>query len=121
VQVRRTGSFGDLAAEPATALVLVLTELVQNAVEHAFPDERQGTVEVRAERSRGTLTVSICDDGVGLPPGFADAKSDRLGLQIVHTLVAAELHGSVEFRAQESGGTIATISMPLARAPREPG
>ena len=121
VQVRRSGSFGDLAAEPATALVLVLTELVQNAVEHAFPDERQGTVEVRAERSRGTLTVSICDDGVGLPAGFADAKSDRLGLQIVHTLVAAELHGAVEFRAQESGGTIATISVPLARAPREPG
>ena len=48
--LRRDGSFGEIPAEIATALVLVLTELVQNAIEHAFPDERRRAVEVVAER-----------------------------------------------------------------------
>jgi two-component sensor histidine kinase/PAS domain-containing protein len=117
VELRREGSFGELAAEPATALVLVLTELVQNAIEHAFPDEAGGTVLIRAERQRGALTVSVIDDGVGLPPEFLVTNADRLGLQIVHTLVSAELGGSVEFRHREAGGTTVTVSVPLAARP----
>jgi two-component sensor histidine kinase len=117
VELCRHGSFGQLAAEQATALVLVLTELVQNAIEHAFPDDGAGTVEIRAERQRGVLTAAVIDDGVGLPPEFLATNADRLGLQIVHTLVSAELGGSVEFRHRESRGTTVTVSVPLASRP----
>ena len=55
VVLRRTGTFGDLPAEIATSLVLVLTELAQNAVEHAFAAGQAGTVEVDAKRARGQL------------------------------------------------------------------
>src|SRR3954467_7978159 len=65
VVVERRGSFGEGPAEVATALVLVVTELVQNAIEHAFPDDRPGTVSVVARRQRGELAVTITDDGVG--------------------------------------------------------
>ena len=117
VQVSRDGSFGDVPAEVATALVLVLTELVQNAVEHAFPDERAGTVRVHAERDRGDLSVTISDDGVGLPPGFSADRTDRLGLQIVTTLVSAELDGTVAFRRDEvTGGTAAVVRGAAATA-----
>ncbi|MDQ3786016.1 MAG: PAS domain-containing sensor histidine kinase, partial [Actinomycetota bacterium] len=51
VRVRRTGQFGVVAAEVATPLVMVLTELVQNAVEHAYPPGASGEVVVSAERS----------------------------------------------------------------------
>src|SRR4051794_32270007 len=117
VRVLRKGSFGEIPAESATALVLVLTELVQNAIEHAFPDDRDGTVSVLADRVRGLLTVDIVDDGVGLPEDFATG-TDRLGLQIVRTLVSAELNGSVELRPNEgatdgAAGTRATVTMPL--------
>jgi two-component sensor histidine kinase len=118
VKVRRSGTFGEIAAETATALVLVLTELVQNAIEHAFPDERTGTVEVISERARGRLTVTIRDDGVGLPDDFGAERSDRLGLQIVQTLVSNELSGTVTFRAHgQGGGTAAELSMPMSLAP----
>jgi len=117
VELRRDGSFGQLAAEPATALVLVLTELVQNAIEHAFPDEAAGTVQVAAERQGRVLTVAVIDDGIGLPPEFLATNADRLGLQIVHTLVSAELGGTVEFRHREAGGTTVTVSVPLAARP----
>jgi two-component sensor histidine kinase len=119
IKIRREGSFGEMTAEPATALVLVLTELVQNAVEHAFPDDAAGTVTVLASRDRAALTVTVRDDGVGLPGEFSSANVDRLGLQIVQTLVSAELAGAVDFRPQEGGGTAVTVSVPLARASRE--
>ena len=93
VELRRTGTFGEIPAEAATALVLVLTELVQNAVEHAFTPGDAGHVEVSAERGSRYLSVAVTDDGSGLPPGFAAEASDRLGLQIVRSLVTAELGG----------------------------
>ena len=119
VTMTRDGSFGEVPAEIATALVLVLTEVVQNAVEHGFPDERSGSVTVAATRSRGRLEVRVSDDGVGIPPGFSGLAPERLGLQIVQTLMSAELAGSVEFRrSSPEGGTEAMLSMPLARRGR---
>ncbi|MBV9592579.1 MAG: histidine kinase N-terminal domain-containing protein [Actinobacteria bacterium] len=115
--IRREGSFGDLPAETATALVLVLTELVQNAIEHAFQDRAGGEVVVEAGRVPARLTVRVLDDGRGLPPGFSIERSDRLGLQIVRTLVGAELSGTIEIRPRAAGsaGTEAVIVVPLAR------
>jgi two-component sensor histidine kinase len=117
IRLVRIGSFGEVPAETATALVLVLTELVQNAVEHAFGEGRGGRVEVAAVRSEGRLMISVVDDGVGLPPGFSADASDRLGLQIVRTLVAAEMGGSMELRARDDGlpGTQAAVTMALTR------
>jgi two-component sensor histidine kinase len=83
VLVERIGSFGQLPADLATPLVMVLTELVGNAVEHGFPGARSGSVQVIGGRARGVLTVQILDDGAGLPERFSLDNSDRLGLQIV--------------------------------------
>jgi two-component system, sensor histidine kinase PdtaS len=98
--------------------VLVLTELVQNAVEHAFADGSAGTVVVSAGRERGRLAVRVCDDGVGLPEGFSMTGSDRLGLQIVRTLTSADLAASFELRPRENGvrGTEAVLSVPMHRS-----
>jgi two-component sensor histidine kinase len=53
----------------------------------------------------------VIDDGVGLPPGFDPARSDRLGLQIVRTLADADLHSAVEWksRAGSSAGTMVSL------------
>ncbi|MCW2529197.1 MAG: putative two-component system sensor kinase [Pseudonocardiales bacterium] len=115
VQIRRTGSFGELTANAATPLVMVLGELVQNAVEHGFGGQRWGTVEVSAVRDRAVLSMSVVDDGIGLPDGFDVTKSDRLGLQIVRTLADAELHAIVDWRSRagDDTGTIVTMRIDL--------
>ncbi|SEL96315.1 sensor histidine kinase [Rhodococcus maanshanensis] len=115
VHIRREGSLGVFPAERATPLVMVLTELVQNAIEHAFEPGEPGTVTLRAERSARWLDVVIHDDGNGLPPGFSLERSDRLGLQIVRTLVSAELGGSLGLHPAEGGGTDAALRVPLGR------
>ena len=59
VRVRREGSFGVLPSETATTVAMALTELLQNAVEHAYPvaDSAEGTIVVTAVRTEDRLTV----------------------------------------------------------------
>ncbi|MEX2291697.1 MAG: histidine kinase N-terminal domain-containing protein [Mycobacteriales bacterium] len=113
VAVRRSGSFGDLPAEVATALSMVLTELVQNAVEHAYPEPGEGLIVVAAAREPGALVVQVRDEGAGLPAGFDLSGSARLGLRIVRTLVEGELRGSLVVEPGTPQGTCAVLRVPL--------
>ena len=114
VRTRREGSFGELPSDLATPLALVINELVTNAVEHGLAG-RRGTVGLAAQRHgkagrEERLTVTVSDDGVGLPPG---PRREGLGLQIVRTLVQSELDGTIEWSAGEGGGTEVRIEMGL--------
>ncbi|MBO0839707.1 MAG: PAS domain-containing sensor histidine kinase [Sciscionella sp.] len=113
VSVRRHGSFGVVPAELATPLVMVLAELVQNAIEHGYPDGERGSIEVRVARSARWLDVVVSDAGAGLPEDFSLAATHRLGLQIVRTLVDAELRGSLELRRRQPRGTDAVLRVPM--------
>jgi two-component sensor histidine kinase len=119
IRVSRVGDLGVLDADRATALVMVITELVQNAIEHAFDTTTAtGYVTIRAERSARWLDVVVHDDGRGLPEGFSLEKADRLGLQIVRTLVSAELDGSLGMHASPDGGTDVVLRVPIGRRAR---
>jgi two-component sensor histidine kinase len=112
-KVRRDGSFGILPAALATPLVLVLTELVHNALAHAFPPGRAGEVVVAAKRSAAALDVVVADDGRGMPAEFDLDASAGLGLQIVRTLLDSELESELQLRPRPGGGTEAVLSLPL--------
>ncbi|MBE1547397.1 two-component sensor histidine kinase [Mycobacterium sp. OAS707] len=119
IRINRVGDLGVLDADRATALIMVITELVQNAIEHAFDgSKQQGCVTIRAERSARWLDVVVHDDGRGLPDGFSLEKSDRLGLQIVRTLVSAELDGSLGMHDVPTGGTDVVLRVPIGRKAR---
>lgn len=119
IRINRVGELGVLDADRATALIMVVTELVQNAIEHAFDrSTQQGCVTIRAERSARWLDVVVHDDGRGLPEGFSLEKSDRLGLQIVRTLVSAELDGSLGMHEVSTGGTDVVLRVPIGRRAR---
>ena len=104
IRARRTGSFGSISSDAATPLAMVYTELIQNAVEHAFAAERSGTIEIRCAREGDGLRLAVEDDGVGLPAGFDLEETASLGLSIVSTLVG-ELGGQISLgpRAEGSG------------------
>ena len=119
VRVYRKGTLGVLDADRATALIMVITELVQNAIEHAYDTSgTHGNVTIRAERSARWLDVVVHDDGRGLPAGFSLEKSDRLGLQIVSTLVSTELDGSLGMHDAPGGGTDVVLRVPIGRRAR---
>jgi two-component sensor histidine kinase len=119
IRINRRGELGVLDADRATALIMVITELVQNAIEHAFDaSTAAGCVTIRSERSARWLDVVVHDDGRGLPDGFSLEKSDRLGLQIVRTLVSAELDGSLGMHDVPTGGTDVVLRVPIGRRGR---
>ena len=112
VATRREGKFGTLPSEVATPLAMVLTEVLQNAVEHGFREET-GSILVTANRLVGRLNVTVEDDGRGLPAGFALDDSTSLGLSIVRTLVESELGGQIEMGTAAGGGTRVVLDIPL--------
>ncbi|HET7689410.1 MAG TPA: histidine kinase N-terminal domain-containing protein [Nocardioidaceae bacterium] len=112
VHTRREGTFGTLPSEVATSLSMVLTEVLQNAVEHGFGDS-SGRILVTANRLVGRLHVIVEDDGSGLPEGFDLDDASSLGLSIVRTLVESELGGQIELGPGPGGGTRAVIDIPL--------
>lgn len=104
-----TGSAGDIHSDIATPLSIILNELIQNAVEHAFTADG-GAVTVELERAERALVVVVRDDGIGLPTEMTQASGGNLGLQIVRTL-AEELRGELSF-ANEDGARI-RLQVPL--------
>jgi two-component sensor histidine kinase len=116
VATTRDGSFGTLPAETATPLAMVLTEVLQNAVEHGFGrgvDGAGGTITLTVRRQVGRLRVSVEDDGQGLPAGFDTEGSTSLGLSIVRTLVESELGGQLEVGPRADGGTRVVLDVPV--------
>jgi len=99
----------------ATPLAMVLTELLQNALQHGFPHpvKDAGLLEVSAVREPERLTVTVADSGVGLPDGFDLDQTTSLGLQIVRTLVVGELGGRLRITPRPGGGTEAVVDLPI--------
>jgi two-component sensor histidine kinase len=113
------GDAGNLRGDVATSLAVVLNELMQNAVDHAFQRESPtpvvGHVLVRLARLDGELVVEVIDDGIGLPEGFSLEESKGLGLSIVQALVSGELGGSMELGVErDGGGTHVRLRVPVA-------
>jgi two-component sensor histidine kinase len=106
---KSSGSFGTLPSAYATPLALALTELVTNAVEHGLAG-REGEVSIEAHRSEETLTVSVRDNGAGMPEGKVGSG---LGTQIVRTLIQGELSGTIDWHTMMGSGTEVTIEIPL--------
>jgi two-component sensor histidine kinase len=117
-----SGRFGLLPAAIATPLALVLTELLQNALQHGMAGwpgpAAGGSVLVSAVRTAVNLTVGVEDNGVGLPAGFSLDSTTSLGLQIVRTLVETELGGQLAIAPRPGGGTKVVVDLPVkASAP----
>jgi two-component sensor histidine kinase len=106
---------------------VVLAELLQNAVEHAFPSvggdsvfigssdgEAVGHVELVLASDADHLTLQVRDDGCGLPEGFDIDHTTSLGLSIVRDLVTSQLGGSIVM--QSNGGTLVTIDLPVQKS-----
>ena len=122
------GDGGRIPAAIASPLSVVLTELLQNAVDHGFPEgSGGGSVIVRIVNTGDELGLSVIDDGRGVDSGFELDHATGLGLSIVRTLVTTELNGRIDMRpltaadAESAGisttpvrGTIVELSVPLS-------
>lgn len=94
-------------ADVSISLGLIVTELVINALKHAFPGGRIGTIKAGYSSDGEDWTLSVTDDGVGLPHGEQDIKPG-LGTSIVAAL-ASSLSAEVETTDANPGVSVAII------------
>jgi two-component sensor histidine kinase len=105
-----------LALAEAIPLGLIVNELVTNAVKHAFPDGRRGTIRVRLERLGERLCLGVDDDGI--PLGSGRSEGTGLGLDLVRAL-AQQLGGRLEIGPiRGSGKFYVEFPGPKARSPQ---
>lgn len=112
VSISLQGDPGKLHSDLATPMAVVLVEVLQNAVRHAF-GPRGGAVMVTMERSAGRLRMVVRDDGKGLPE--AETLRTGLGLQIVRELVETELAGALTMESDR--GTRVIVDVPTQKPP----
>ncbi len=111
IQATVTGPPIFLPSKQATALALVLNELIANALEHAFSPARQnGQLDLALTQDGPRVTVTVADDGRGLPSSFDLGRDHGLGLQIVRTLVEKDLAGALQLENRPEGGSRATLT-----------
>jgi len=83
---------------------LIINELVSNALKHAFPEERTGTITISLRSpEKDTLALSVGDNGIGLPEAIDPHTTTSLGLHLVAILVEDQLKG--EITVEREGGT----------------
>lgn len=104
-----------LGVDQAIPAGLILNELVSNALKHAFPQGRCGSIVVEGGAAGGRVHLAVGDDGVGIPEDFRPENSRSLGLRIVQIL-ARQLKGTFDF--ERSVGTTFRVSFPLKSTQR---
>ncbi|PWC36458.1 sensor histidine kinase [Azospirillum sp. TSO35-2] len=104
-------------ADRATPLAIATSELVSNALLHAFPHGHPGTVRVVLEGAENGMRLIVRDDGVGLPAGMPSqhkrpsrgGASSGLGLNLVQAL---SHQAGAALKIERDNGTIFTLSIP---------
>ena len=94
-----------VAANKSVSLGLIVTELVINALKHAFPRHARGKIVVDYRSNGPDWTLSVKDDGVGMPTGDQRAKAG-LGTGIIEAL-ATHLGSSIQVLASNPGVAVA--------------
>ena len=111
ITLAKEGTFGIFSAQQATPLALVITELIHNSLEHGLA-ETGDTLRAEISRTADSCTISIIDNGGGLPEDFEWEQSSNLGLQIVLTLTENELKGTISL-TRVGDQTWATLNFPI--------
>lgn len=105
LSIEVTGDGSSTGSDVSVSLGLIVTELVINALKHAFPDGRPGSVTVDYRSTHEGWTLSVADDGVGMPPAQENAARAGLGTAIVQAL-SAQLEATITVTDRHPGTAI---------------
>ena len=83
---------------------LIINELITNAIKHAFPGNKQGTIIFNLKSENNFVFLELKDNGVGFASGIDVENSHSLGLQLVNTLIE-QIEGKLKFKSEKGVGT----------------
>jgi len=111
-RIRIAADIDDIAldAKRLSALGMVVNELVTNALKYAYLDRDRGLLTITGRVEAERLTVTVADDGPGLPDSFDPDSANSYGLTMVRALTD-QLNGTIRF--ERDGGTRAVVEFGL--------
>ena len=99
-----TGDNFEISSDKATTIALIVNELVENCIKHAFKGKDNGRITVKVKRGEMKSYISISDDGIGM--NEKDFDKGSIGLQIVKSLVKEKLYGDLNVKTGDKGTEI---------------
>jgi|GEM_PF-2762010 len=111
IRLRRDIEPFRLDIEKAVPLGLIINELLSNAYKHGFPDIHEGDIKITLTKEKDTATISVADNGKGLPANFSITNGESLGTTLIQTLTD-QLEGKIE--VNQNGWTEFKISFPVS-------
>lgn len=105
IEIAVHGEALQLPSRAATALCVVINELVQNSLEHAFTGQDKGRIDISLSRRPDGLLILVQDNGVGLP----EQLTPSLGLDIAQELITGDLHGEIQFNRRVPGTEVVIL------------
>jgi two-component sensor histidine kinase len=119
VDVAVEGTGVQLGVDTAIPCGLIVTELVTNALKHAFPNAASGSIRVAVVTGpEGWLKLTVQDDGIGMPENLDFHRSDSLGLELVGSLVR-QLGAEVEVGRDRGTSFGIHFKLPATETPHE--
>ena len=110
-----------LSIKDLIPLGLILNELISNAYDHAFPEDRPGKISVLFLRREGALELSVSDDGVGFPDMAKNIEAlSSLGMKIVESL-SRQLRGTLSIESRPHASLRLVFPLEAAAADRAEG
>jgi len=100
-----------LPVDQAIPCALAVNEILSNAYKHAFVGRKKGTIEISAVQGNGRISITIRDNGIGLPADFDISRTKSLGIKLIRTLVQHQLKGS--FTCKSLHGTEMSLEFPV--------
>ena len=94
----------EISSDKATTIALIVNELVENCIKHAFKGKTKGQIMIRVKRGEMKSRVSISDSGIGMDE--RDFEKGSIGLQIVKSLVKEKLYGNLDIKTGNKGTEI---------------
>jgi PAS domain S-box-containing protein len=96
-----------LSSKRATAVALIVNELVSNAVKHTCRNGKAGKIRLSLRQDSEDLVLRVRDNGPGLPADFDLERDSHVGLAVVRTLAERDLNGC--FNLKDEGGVLAEV------------
>lgn len=103
-----------LPSAKATAVALVVNELLANACKHAYRGRQKGVLDLVLDGRDNEVAVNVRDDGCGMPEGYDPGEKGHLGWHIVRHLVIDDLHGTLHVDSSPSGTNV-QLTIPQAQ------
>ncbi|WP_317899139.1 PAS domain S-box protein [Aurantibacillus circumpalustris] len=91
---------------------LIINELITNAIKHAFPENKQGTITFNLRSENNFVFLELKDNGVGFASGIDFENSHSLGLQLVNTLIE-QIEGKLNFKSEKGKGTEVLVTFKM--------